>query len=123
MNSDSGMTTFLNVDLDLCCAAGLDDLLAALAPRTIVLHRAENEAVLEADEDDATLDATVARLLDLVEGLPPAARAIWDCCEARVFNIGLRAGVSPHGAGFDLAEPSVQRLAAAGARIKITVYA
>lgn len=123
MNPDPVTTTFLNVDLDLRCAAGLDDLLAALASRAIVLHRTENTASLEADQDSETLDAAVTRLLDLVAALPPAARAVWDRCEARVFNIGLRAGVSPHAAGFGLTERAVQRLAAVGAGIEITIYA
>ena len=123
MTPDARPTIFLNVDLDLRCAAGLDDLLAAFAADTIVLNRADDFASLEAVTDSSTLDAAVTRLLDVIAALPPAAQALWRACETRTFNIGLRAGVSPGGMIFDLPAGTVQRLAAAGAGIAITVYA
>lgn len=121
----SKLTEFLNVDLDLRVAAGLDRLLAAMKPEVFVLDPRHPDGIVSVEiaPKTNTLEETVLGLVGVVRTLPPAARAIWDCCDRRSFNIGIQAADAPHSAEFQLSPAAVAAVAGIGAEIVITVYA
>jgi hypothetical protein len=116
-------TEFLNVDVDLEALSGLDDLLKALKRRIIVLHREGSVASFEmATGQGKSLDATIRRILGIIEALPPRARKLWAGCRKRSLNIGFRAGLSPHYSEFAVSAETIQRAASIKAEIVITIY-
>ena len=98
----ASVTEFLNVDLDICGASGLDEFLASIDSSVVVLHRSAHAASVELNENFASLAEAARGFADLIEGLPPEARAIWAGFETRNLNIGVQAGGSPHAASFEL---------------------
>jgi hypothetical protein len=123
MSPSPGSTTeFLNVNLDLRAPEGLDDLAEAFGASVIVMQRATHLLSLEMNQSFSSVEETLVGWVSLVEKLPPRARALWDQCELRSFNIGIRAGESPHQAGFQMSQRVVSLLAEIGSEIAITVY-
>ena len=57
----------------------------------------------------------------LVENLPQDVREIWDRC-SRVLDVGYESGTSPHNFRSEIRATTIQRLAAIGASIVITIY-
>jgi len=117
-------TVFLNVDLDLEGPANLAPLVRALGPVDI-LHQSDAApfvAHLEIDQVGLDCLATISALLDLVEGLAPDARALWDQCTTRSFNIGIQSGLAPHYSEYALPATLLSRLAAVGADAVVTIY-
>jgi hypothetical protein len=121
------ITQFLNVDLDLHARDGLDDLLDAFGASVIVLQRTNHQLSLEMNQPfssvEETLDETLHGWVSLVEKLPPRARELWNQCELKSFNIGIRAGKSPHQACFEISKHTVSLLADIQSEIAVTVYA
>jgi hypothetical protein len=120
---EESMTQFLNVDLDIRARASLEDLLRSMSPPVIVLHQAEEFAVVELSESYSSLDETIVKLAELIKSLPVQARHIWDQCEARVLNIGIQAGNEPHAAEFAISSKTVLMLAEVKFEMIITTYA
>ena len=118
---------FLNVDLDLESKSPLDTLLTGLGDAVVVLHQEQvNDryaATLEITADPKTAEATILQFCHLLEQLPKHARAVWDRCDTRVFDIGFDAGDSPRSLRSVLDPDTVKRVAALGAGINITIYA
>jgi hypothetical protein len=80
---------FLNVDLVLRHRSYLPRLVRALRPGAFALHVENGLAALELNGvTRRTIDATIHGLVGLIEGLRPTARAIWDECTERNFDIG-----------------------------------
>ncbi len=65
----------------------------------------------------------VATLLAAVEALDPPARAAWDGCSQRVFDLGYYCGTKPFSVRHDLSPGTLARLVAAGGLLRITLYA
>lgn len=131
MTRDAGTpaeTFFLNVDLELRSARALAPLVEAFGDRVLV-HRNDLDArghvawMQLSAGDPADLDDAIGRFRDLVRGLPPALRQLWDDCHDRAFNLGIQAGVSPNAKEFGLSQVSVERLAELKVRLVTTVYA
>src|SRR5437899_12900424 len=119
--TNKSITTFLNVDLDICVRIGLETLLQSMAPFVIVLNRSDSTASVELNESYSSLEETVARFVELIHSLPVRAREVWDRCEWRRLNVGIQAGVEPHSSAFS--ERALSSLAEARFEFVFTVYA
>ena len=121
-------TMFLNVDLDIESEAPLDRIVDAIGDRAAVLFHDRVEqhyrASFEVGDDIMTsgVDHTIRKLCDLVEGLPPQARAVWDACYRRVLDIGIQSGPEPQRFLATVNADTVRRAADAGCAFTVTVY-
>jgi hypothetical protein len=122
-SKDKSVTEFLNVDLDIRVQAGLQAILDAMASSVIVLNQSAQTASVELNENYSSLEETTARLVELVNSLPPEAKTIWGQCELRNLNVGIQAGVEPHSSAFAISQETVSALADAGLEVVFTVYA
>lgn len=89
--------SYLNVDLDTTDTEPLDPLLVAVGEDVVVLTRDVREcswflslelAEVPSEAGAGRADAILARFCDLIEGVCGAARASWDGCTRRAFNLG-----------------------------------
>jgi hypothetical protein len=134
------VTSYRTTDLELDSAADLTALAAALEARGLdVGHRAlwiddtewfriaepqwfwRFQAGGEGPYNDP--EAEIAALLAAVEALDPPARAAWDGCSQRVFDLAYDCGTRPFSVRHDLSAGTLGRLAAAGGLLRITLYA
>ena len=115
-------TEFLNVDLVLRHAGGLRKLLRALRSGTVVLHAEEKFAIVQSKEHPKTIEAAIAGLLEPIDALTKAARAIWDGCGVRQFDIGIQAGEKPNSTEFKVSCESIERIRSVGGEVVITIY-
>ena len=122
-SENKSVTEFLNVDLDIRVQDGLEILLDAIAPSMVVLDQTSEAASLELTETYLSIDETTARLIEVVNSLPPEARTILRRCELRSLNIGIQAGTEPHSFEFPISKETVSAIADAGFDVVITVYA
>jgi hypothetical protein len=120
--SPESTTEFLNVDLDLHGRDGLDDLIDAFGGSVFVLQRTAHQLSLEMTQSFPSADETLLGWVSLIEKLSPRARRLWDRCELRSFNIGIRAGRRPHQMCFDISKRAVSSVADVQSEIAITVY-
>jgi hypothetical protein len=114
---------FRNVDLVLRHRVSVRKVVRALQPSTFVTHVRDNFAVLESAGNPKTVEAAIAGLFEAIEALPKSARALWDACSVRQFDIGLLAGDRPHSVKFKVSRDSIERIQRVGGEIVITVYA
>jgi hypothetical protein len=68
-------------------------------------------------------ESEVAAILAAVEALDAPARATWDSCSQRVFDLGYDCGTKPFSVRHDFSAGTLARLAAAGATLRMTLYA
>jgi hypothetical protein len=122
-SKNKSVTEFLNVDLDIRGRAGLEELLEAMASDVIVMSQSAETASVELNEAYLSLEETAAKLIALINSLPPEAKAIWDQCESRRLDVGIQAGVEPYSSTFDISKETVSALAAAGFEVAFTIYA
>ncbi len=129
----SSASRFLNVDLDLRAAHDLMPLAAALEGRIFVFPREPDAGgqaisfeVIEADWRSPTrsVQGILATFCDLVEGLPPEARAVWETCTRRDFNVGFDSAAAGGGQLFEgpISADTLARIARLGATLSFTVY-
>ena len=121
---------FLNVDLDLYADSGLKKLLKAFGSSVILLndqgtvHQTTKEFLcVEAAKQPKSIDHAIAIYYGLVRKLPKKARAIWDGCESRIFNIGIQSANKPHSKEFRISEKALKQLLAMQGEAVITIYA
>ena len=122
-SENKSVTEFLNVDLDIRVEDGLETLLDAMASSMLVLNRTAVTASVELNESCSSLEKATARLIEVVNSLPPEARTIWGQCELRSLNIGIQAGAKPHSSEFAMSKETVSAIADAGLQVVFTVYA
>lgn len=125
-------TPYLNTDLDLVADQDLRPLLQVLASSGLyALHAGIRDdgnwyATLEVNEvADEELhlrqpEQTISIMLDAIEALDTPARAIWDACTTKTFDIGYQCG------GLQvrnrLRNAILKRLTALGIDVAITLY-
>ena len=115
-------TIFLNVDLDLHANFDLKELLEAFGDSVIDMEIQNlNLISLELAEQPESIEDAVEKFYDLVQGLPPKARALWDKCEKRIADIGIEAGTE-HSKRFTLSAKTIQHITEMKLEIVITVY-
>lgn len=123
-------TRYCNIDLDLASAQPLDTLTTAL--ENAELHRI-NEWKDDAGHEyqgwevNGLLDfegpaPAIELLLAAIEGLSENARAIWNACESRAFDIGYNCGEEPWGFHQEVPVELLARMAALNISLRLTLY-
>jgi hypothetical protein len=123
---------FLNVDLELESNESLDCIAQEFGDKVHILHNGplQSIAYLLAVEvyagDDHDPESIIEAFCDLIEALPPKAKALWRKCSARRFDIGIESGTGVakrFGAlCLSLSPETLKRVAALSAEVVMTVY-
>ena len=117
---------YLNTDLDIESKSDLSRIVEEFGEDVIVLHCGERRGYQHASFEISTCskdaDETINQFCLLVEELSKEAREIWDGCCSRVLDVGYESGTSPHNYRSGIRASTIQRLAAIGASIAITIY-
>ncbi len=122
--SECSITEFLNIDLDLHVESGIEELLRYFGSSVIILTRTPHTASLELNSStNASLEEVMAGLAELVKSLTPQAKAIWERCDLRCFNVGIQAGKEPYAESFTISSKTLSLLASIQAELTFTVYA
>jgi len=122
-------THYRNVDLDVYAGTPLEGLVQALGDKVIVLYvgggRRKYEAHMElaSSHMDMSADDTILELVDLIRRLPRIHRKTWDSAKRREFNIGIEAGLEPHGFELRLQQRTLHAISDVRGAAVITVYA
>ena len=122
-------THYRNVDLDVHASTPLEGLVHALGDKVFVLYvggrRRKYEAHVElaSSHMDLSADDTILGLIDLIRGLPRVHRKTWDLARRREFNVGIEAGLEPHGFELRLQQRTLRAISDVGGVVVITVYA
>jgi hypothetical protein len=121
-------TYYANVDLDIYAGVPLDGFVQALRDEVLVLYvgggRRKYEAHVElASSHSMSADDTIVGLIRLIRALPRVHRNIWDSAQRREFNIGIQAGLEPHGFEVHLQERTLKAITDVRGTLVITVYA
>ena len=101
----------------------------ALGDKVFVLYvggrRRKYEAHVElaSSHMDLSADDTILGLIDLIRGLPRVHRKTWDLARRREFNVGIEAGLEPHGFELRLQQRTLRAISDVGGVVVITVYA
>lgn len=128
-------TEFRNVDLELESGAALSLLIENLGEKIMVLshdrigdvyvatleHEVGNFA-LSSDLQMFEADACIRAFLELIHRLPAPARAVWNNCRARIFDIGIAAGDGRNVFVQNLPASMVQAIASVGGAVRFTIY-
>ena len=121
-------THYLNTDLEIESKSDLSAIVQEFGEDVIVLHHGERRgyqhASFEIDSGgtSAGADEIINAFCDLVENLSKEVREIWEGCCSRVFDIGYESGPSPQNFRSEIRTSTIQRVAAIGASIVITIY-
>jgi hypothetical protein len=121
-------THYANVDLDVYAAVPLDGVVQALGNQVFVLYvggaRRKYEAHIELASSHTAMSAddTIVGLIRLIRALPRVHRKIRDSAQRREFNIGIEAGLEPHGFELHLQERTLKAMTDARGTVVITVY-
>ena len=68
-------------------------------------------------------DDTIVGLTRLIQSLPRVQRKVWDSAQRREFNIGIEAGLEPHGFELRLEQRTLKAVTDVDGVLVITVYA
>jgi hypothetical protein len=117
---------YLNTDLELESASDLAPIVEAFGEDVVVLRhgivRGNHRASFEIAGSHAGPNEDIKYFVALVEALPPSARALWNGCYSRVFDIGYRSGSGTPSYRSELRSNTIQALADLNATIVVTVY-
>ena len=123
----SEQTHFLNVDLELTTRGEIAPLLALWKKEIVVLRNSIDDGVrtvwLEVVPEQRGVEQVLLCFLDMIEKFPDDVRELWNACEDRCFNVGIQAGSTPHDSTYSVSPHTLGRVAAAMARVAVTVYA
>lgn len=123
-----GKIHYINTDLDLRSIEDLTGLATVLESRALSpLHMAQDEdgswfALFETNDHFAEPEQTIAKMLDVIEALAPAQKAIWSRCTLKEFHIGYACGDDAEAFTQGLSSEVVGRIAAANASLRFTLY-
>jgi hypothetical protein len=121
-------THYLNTDLEIESKNDLSRIVEEFGDDVVVLYHGETRgyqhASFEIDSGgtNAGADEVINAFCYLVENLPDEVRAIWEGCCSKVFDVGYESGSSPRNFRSELRAPTIQRVAAIGAGVVITIY-
>ena len=117
---------YLNTDLEIESKNDLSQIVQEFGDDIVVLHcgevRGYQLASFEIPANTAGADETINHFCALVEGLTQEAREIWEGCCSRVIDVGYESGTSPGNFRSEIRASTIQRVAAIGASIVITIY-
>jgi len=125
-----GEIHYANTDLDLVAPRDLTpltDALNALSIYTLNLGQGNDGrwySTLEVNSGELETDPerTIRAMLDAIEALDGEAKQLWAECSKREFNIGYDCGDEPWAFNQGLSNATLQRMAAMGATLRITIY-
>jgi len=117
---------YLNTDLELESATDLKPIVEAFGEDVAVLHhgiiRGNYRASFEIAGSHAGPNGDIKYFVALVDALSPEARALWNACYSRVFDIGYRSGSGTSSYRSELRSNTIQALANLNAVIVVTIY-
>ncbi|MEO1523589.1 MAG: hypothetical protein AAFU78_22815 [Cyanobacteria bacterium J06633_2] len=123
-------TEYVNTDLDLKSASPFDTLKFELNQTSCVLHYTHDEdghwySSVESSHDDETenrnAEIDILAMIDAINSLSPAAKAEFDSCYLREFNIGFHCW-DTWAYVHTLPSAVVQAVANAGCSLAVTLY-
>ena len=120
---------YLNTDLDVEVRGGLPILTAAFQAQQRMYEVSafdagdgNGRANFESRSIGRDPETAIGEMLDVIEQLDGAALAVWKACTLRDFNIGYGCGDEPWGFHQRLSAALLQRIAAVGASVSVTIY-
>ena len=117
---------YLNTDLEIESKSDLSRIVEEFGEDVLVLHHGEirgyQHASFEITGDGADADSTITSFCTLIEQLPGDVRELWDECCLRIFDIGYESGATPPSFRSEIRAVTIQRVAAIGAGLVITIY-
>ena len=119
---------YLNTDLEIESEGDISKIVEEFDDDVLVLHHGEvrgyQHASLEIAGSSAVTcaDDIINSFCALVEALSEEARATWDGCCSKAFDIGYESGSSPPNFHTEIKAGTVERVAKIGASIVITIY-
>jgi hypothetical protein len=117
---------YLNTDLEIESKSDLSKIVQEFGGDVSVLYHGETRgyqlASFEIAGTSAGADETINSFCDLVESLPEGERQTWDGCCSRIIDVGYESGMSPRNFRSEIRAPTIQRVAAIGASIVVTIY-
>jgi hypothetical protein len=127
VNLEPEPTHCVNVDLDVYSRVPLDGFVQALGDEAFVLFvgggRRKFEAHVELASSHMAMSAddTIVGLTRLIRNLPRVQRMVWNSAQRREFNIGIEAGLEPHGFELRLEQRTLKAITDVGGVLVITV--
>ena len=119
---------YLNTDLVIESKSDLSKIVQEFGDDVIVLYHGEMRGYqhasfeIESSGTSAGADEIINSFCELVEQLPKEVRDIWAGCCSRVLDVGYESGMSALNFRSEIRAPTIQRVAAIGASIVITIY-
>ena len=117
---------YLNTDLVIESREDISRIVEEFGEDVIVLYHGEmrgyRHASFEIAGNSGDADMVMSYFCSLVEELPEDVRRIWDGCCSRVMDVGYDSGTSGHSFRSEIRPATIQRVAAIGANIVITIY-
>ncbi|MCI5116605.1 MAG: hypothetical protein D3913_01295 [Candidatus Electrothrix sp. LOE1_4_5] len=118
---------YLNTDLDLLSSKDLAPIAQAFESEAYCLYCGEAgqghfRASFEMKELVNSPDVVMQHFCFLAESLEGEARALWDGCFKKVFDIGYEGGVDHASYTDELRVETLKQVAELGACIRVTVY-
>lgn len=118
-------TQFLNIDLDLESKHDIRPLAEAWGEDVFTFRLDNDDGIwrgsFETMEDDA--EKIIDKYYQLVTGLSPALRELWDSASQRIFDIGFEAGSDPRVFQAHLSDQAVAKIHSIGGSLTVTIYA
>ncbi|MBI2840742.1 MAG: hypothetical protein HYX75_20685 [Acidobacteria bacterium] len=113
---------YLSTDLDVESLSDLSLVVDDLGEEVLVQQHGpvkhfNHASIVVAQSFCSGPDEVVNCFCNLIENLSDEARAIWDTCFTRVFDIGLEWGFTPSRYRFELRPSTIERLAKIGASL------
>ena len=115
---------FLNIDLDIESSVDISPIVAQWGERVCVFRHEEVDGQFYGAFETCCdgVDAILEEYLDLIESLTVENRKIWDSASKKVFDFGFESGLRPVSFHALIDARHIQRLAAVGASVVITIY-
>ncbi|MFI4862007.1 MAG: hypothetical protein ACIAXF_15175 [Phycisphaerales bacterium JB063] len=118
--------TFMNVDLEVESPNPLDVLIEDLGEDVLVLHNSQarglHTAAFEVSYGGGDAESSLSLFCTLIENLSPKAKAVWDACISRTFDLGYGSGDTPRNFRSIIHPDTVARIAKLNAVLVVTIY-
>ena len=119
---------FMNVDLDVLSGSPLEPLATAFGKAVSVLYVGREGRLYGAhfelaDSYEKDADALMQEFVDLVRGLPPSVRKLWNSAKSRNFNVGIQSALKPVCHELRLTAETLEAVARVRGSVVITTYA
>ncbi|NER84276.1 MAG: hypothetical protein F6K42_33020 [Leptolyngbya sp. SIO1D8] len=116
---------FLNVDLEIESHQDLQPIVHDFGEDAINLYCGKAQghyvATFEAPHT-ADVDAAIAYFCALVDALEEETKVLWETAFTKVFDVGYESGLEPRSYLSEIRADTIQKVAALGAALRITIY-